>query len=139
MKTFNPFKRLREAFGDTAAAITGVALGVQSNLKEDLKGVKQLLASVLIEVKSLKSELKEANGALHRKEADYNALLKNYFALAMQTQQQQPATKQQTLVNNANLRSLFDEVPLGDEAGYSKEELLLSGYEEGKHESQKDS
>ena len=100
--------------------------------EKDLKQLRVSLAQYIAEVIKLKRELTTPGDRLKERDAEYKDLLKQHFELVMRCAPQQsisigpkPSQKQRDEQSLKSYMSLFEDLPVGHEDGYTDDELLL--------------
>ena len=115
-----------------AHEVLSIETRIVAAFEKDFKQLRVSLAQYIAEVIKLKRELTVSNDKLRERDVEYRDLLKQHFELAMKCAPQQtavqapkPLQKQRDEQSLKSYMSLFEDLPVGHEDGYTDDELLL--------------
>jgi hypothetical protein len=132
-------KYVLEAISDLVSHVTAEREALTAAYREDLKPIKEANVKLLAHVLALKAEIKDQHDrhekALKEKDQQYHALLRQFLAVALQKESRSaPSTPVHQATQELINFGVFDDLPPGDPRGYTREELLIGGYQEPTHD-----
>jgi hypothetical protein len=132
-------KYVLKSISDLVLHITAEREATIAAHREDLKPIKEASVKLLAHVLAIKAEIKDQHDrhekALKEKDQQYHALLRQFLAVALQKEtRSSPSTPVHQATQELISLGMFDDLPPGDPRGYTREELLIGGYQEPTHD-----